>query len=324
MTEVDTKRLICHSTKYLGSEARVPGRKQECTGLSCSYEDVSLNNLTIDGTLIADDTRDVNITANFIHIRAGNISAGSKSSPFMHKLTIQVNGQKTSPTFAIDSILTANKLFAVTGSLNLYGNAPNTVSTYLIQSALKGSTKLFVASTDGWLAGDSIVLSPSFGTYSEYETATIQSINDDDGSITITAPLIYTHYGASSTTINNNYGKLDTRARVGHVNRNIKIVPGPDAGWGFSLTVYGFMDKANVLRIGNVQLSGVQFQDGGQLETLNSPLVFLNLLGNTTSSVTKTSFVNCKANCIYVKNAQFITISNNVLYNAYVFGAQLS
>ena len=84
------------------------------------------------------------------------------------------------------------------------------------------------------------------------------------------------------------------------------------------------MDKANVTRIGSVQLSGVQFQDGGQLETLNSPLVFLNLLGNTTSSVTSTSFVNCKANCIYVKNAQFITISNNVLYNAWVFGAQLS
>lgn len=102
------------------------------------------------------------------------------------------------------------------------------------------------------------------------------------------------------------------------------IVPGPDAGWGFTLTVYGFMDTANVTRIGTVQLSGVQFQDGGQLETLNSPLVFLNLLGNTTSKVTATSFVNCKANCIYVKNSQGVTISNNVLYNAWVIGAQFS
>jgi len=111
---------------------------------------------------------------------------------------------------------------------------------------------------------------------------------------------------------------------VGHITRNIKITPGPDLGWGFSLTVYGYMDQANVTRIGSVQLSGVQLQDGGQLDTLNSPLVFLNLLGNRSSLVTATSFVNCRANCIYVKNAQLVTLDNNVLYNAWVFGAQFS
>jgi hypothetical protein len=34
--------------------------------------------------------------------------------------------------------------------------------------------------------------------------------------------------------------------------------------------------------------------------------------------------VNCKANCIYFKNARNATLNNNVLYNAYVFGAQFS
>lgn len=126
----------------------------------------ALNNLTIDGTLVADDTRDVNITANFIHIRAGNFTAGSKTSPFLHKLTFQINGQKTTTTFIIDDILTANKLFAVTGSLNLFGNAPNTVSTYLTQTAAKATSTLNVGSSDGWVVGDMLVLSPSFATYS--------------------------------------------------------------------------------------------------------------------------------------------------------------
>jgi len=36
-----------------------------------------LNNLTIDGRLILDDTRDVNITSNFIFVRAGELEAGS-------------------------------------------------------------------------------------------------------------------------------------------------------------------------------------------------------------------------------------------------------
>lgn len=53
----------------------------------------------------------------------------------------------------------------------------------------------------------------------------------------------------------------------------------------------------------------------------------MNLQGSnttSTSSVSATSFVNCKANCIYVKNSQNVTLNNNILYNAYVFGAQLS
>ena len=200
-----------------------------------------LNNFTIDGTLIADDTRDVTIIANFIHIRAGNFTAGSPGTPFMHKLTFQINGQKTSKVFTVDPMLSANKLFTVTGSLNLYGNAPSSVSTVLTQSAMAGSSTLFVGDSTGWVVGDTLVLSPSFSTYNEFESVTIQSINTD-GSITLTAPLTYTHYGSGSLTINNNYGKLDTRTRVGHVNRNIKIVPGPDAGWGFTVVVYGYQD----------------------------------------------------------------------------------
>lgn len=41
-----------------------------------------LDFLIIDGTLFANNTRNVNITANSIHIRYGNISAGSPSVPF--------------------------------------------------------------------------------------------------------------------------------------------------------------------------------------------------------------------------------------------------
>jgi hypothetical protein len=52
------------------------------------------NYLIIDGTLIADDTRDVNITARSIFIRAGNVTAGSPSTPFQHKFTIQVSNSK--------------------------------------------------------------------------------------------------------------------------------------------------------------------------------------------------------------------------------------
>ena len=145
-----------------------------------------------------------------------------------------------------------------------------------------------------------------------------------DGSITLASPLTYTHYGSASITINHSFGTLDTRTRVGHMNRNIKISAGPDAGWGFTVIIYGHND-GNVTRIGHANLKGVQFTNGGQYDSLNAPLRFWNTInGNYTSSVTQTTFMNCSASCAYIKNAHNLTFSDNVLYNTYVFGVQIT
>jgi hypothetical protein len=77
------------------------------------------------------------------------------------------------------------------------------------------------------------------------------------------------------------------------------------------------------MRIGNVNLDGVEFANGGQLDTLNAPLTFINTVdGNFTSSITSSSFVNCKADCIYIQNGRNITIDNNVFYNAWVIAVE--
>ena len=127
-----------------------------------------LDYFIIDGTLVADNSRNVNITANNIFIRAGNLTAGSSSSPFMWNLTIQVNGNKLDNGITIDPIIAGNKHFVVTGTLNLHGNAPGTVSTTLSQTATAGSSIISVSSSTDWAVGDTIVLSPSFSTFSEY------------------------------------------------------------------------------------------------------------------------------------------------------------
>lgn len=95
---------------------------------------------------------------------------------------------------------------------------------------------------------------------------------------------------------------------------------GPDAGWGYSVTVYGYRDTNNNLWTGSVQLSGVQFTDAGQLDTLNAPLRFLNSIGTTKSNVVDSSFVNCKANCIKIDNSRNIALTSNVLYSVWVVG----
>ena len=79
------------------------------------------------------------------------------------------------------------------------------------------------------------------------------------------------------------------------------------------------------MRVGNADVTGVQFDNGGQLESLDAPLVFHNSLnGNYTSSLSSNSFTYCQAACLYVKNSQNITFTNNVMYRTYVFGAQIT
>ena len=100
----------------------------------------------------------------------------------------------------------------------------------------------------------------------------------------MTSALQYTHYGSQSVTINHGHGALDTRTRVGHMNRNIKIVAGSDVGWGYSVIVYVYYND-NTLLVGNAVLKGVQFVNGGQYDTLNSPLKFYNLRNGNYSSI---------------------------------------
>jgi hypothetical protein len=124
--------------------------------------------LIIDGDLVFDDTRNVNITANAIFIRAGNVTAGNPSVPFQHTFIIQINGLKQDAGYVIDPIVAGNKFFVVTGSLNLYGIAPRTITTYLTQIASKGSLTIYVAASLDWAVGDTIALAPSFSSALEY------------------------------------------------------------------------------------------------------------------------------------------------------------
>jgi hypothetical protein len=167
--------------------------------------------------------------------------------------------------------------------------------------------------------GDQLALSPSYGSYLEYETVRITSIVNAN-TIQVSA-LMFNHYG-SPAPLSSPYGSIDVNTHVGHLNRNIQIVPGPDYGWGVNLLVYGFMD-GDIHRVGSVQLSGVQVVDGGQYDTTASALQFLNVVGgNYTSTVTGTSFVNCKAWCVNIDNINGVTFDNNVFYNGWVFGVQ--
>ena len=81
---------------------------------------------------------------------------------------IQINGNRTDNGFYIDPIVAGNKYFVITGSLNLNGIAPTTVSTVLTKTAFKGDRVINVDANFDWKTGDTLVLSPSFSNSTEY------------------------------------------------------------------------------------------------------------------------------------------------------------
>jgi hypothetical protein len=268
--------------------------------------------MIVDGALIADDTRDIYITAQSIHIRAGSITAGSSSVPFEHKFTIQINNTANADEWTIDDMISGNKFLVVTGSLNLYGKPPATTLTYLTQTALNGETKIYVGSQSGWVAGDTLVLSPSMGKYDEFERVIISSLNPAEGSIILTSPLKYTHYGSSSF-LSYTHGNIDVNTQVGHLDRSIKILSGPDTSYGLEFIVYGYWDD-KMHWIGSLSFNGVQ------VEGING-IKYLNVLsGSSSSSITYSSFANCQSSFADLQNSNQITMKNNIFYRSGGFG----
>lgn len=92
------------------------------------------------------------------------------------------------------------------------------------------------------------------------------------------------------------------------------------------MLVYGFMDGTDtdaIRRDGSVNLQAVSIVDGGQYDTPASALQFLNIIQPLyPSTVTATSFVNCKTWCVNINNVKNVSFTNNVFYNGRVFGVQ--
>ncbi len=120
-------------------------------------------------------------------------------------------------------------------------------------------------------------------------------------------------------TIVKSYGTLDTRTAVGHLNRPIKIMAGPNSTWGFKVVQFGYSYKINNFLIndtGKMVVSGVEFIGGGQMDTQEAGLQVLNVRQNTTHTViTKNSFHDCQDFCMRFKNSFDHEVTNNVFFH---------
>ena len=102
--------------------------------------------------------------------------------------------------------------------------------TTLESTAYAGNTTIVLREAVTWQAGDKVVIATTSDRHSQKETEfmVIQSVANDNRTITLTEPLKYEHLGVTETFDGT---EVDFRAEVGMVSRNIVVRGDSNAEW---------------------------------------------------------------------------------------------
>ncbi|XP_060584412.1 fibrocystin-L-like isoform X2 [Ruditapes philippinarum] len=190
-----------------------------------------LEMLLIQGHVIFDE-KDVTLKAKrVLIINGGSLMIGTEEAPFKHKGTIELYGDYHDHELPIYG----TKVVAVrNGTLGLFGRPIENTWTLLSQTAEVGTKTISVQGPiNGWQVGDEVVIATTDGHNSQVQTET-GIIEDVSGNtITLENPLEYKHLGntESYTHRDGSTAKVEYRAEVGLLSRNVKVIGKPLAGF---------------------------------------------------------------------------------------------
>jgi hypothetical protein len=217
----------------------------------------ALRSLVIEGTLLADPSRDVAITADAVLVRGGRLSIGTAAQPHLPRATITLTGSGTADLPGMPGF-GAKVLGQMGGTIELHGRPVVRSWTRLDGGDVAaGSREITLAEDVGWRPGDQIVVSSSSPDQHHYSLAEIAAI--DGRRLTLREGLRFAHHGAVRQV---GTRQVDTRAAVGLLSRNV-VVRG-DAN-SAALKIGGHaMFMASAQMPATVQLTGVAFTAMGQ------------------------------------------------------------
>ena len=291
--------------------------------------------IEINGRLtIQNDGKTYNLQSYLIYVRKGELIVGTSDKPITGKVIFTLHGSRADKdVYFNDKMFEAgNKVIANTGLLNMYGKHITTKWTRLAQTAPSGQNWiLLVDSPTDWTVGDELGINPSGRDYTQRDFAVIQSISGNN--VTLSSPLVYTHYGASSID-STKTGGIDIRAEVLHLTRNI-VVKGTnvDRWGGHVVTAHnndsGFVDGklVTIQRKGYAIIDHVEFVNCSQYDTDKASVRFANFFALTDSdiqsSVSNSAIHNGLGIGIMVTSADNVLVNGNVVFFHHIGGVWL-
>jgi hypothetical protein len=265
----------------------------------------ALSGLTIDGKLSFADTKDLELTTEWVMLH-GELEIGTEARPHTRKATITLtNNVKDEDIGGMGAANPADRIdrgiLLMGGTLNLHGDRKHTW-TKLAQTAAAGSTAIQVLDATEWRVGDEIVLASTDFDPRQAERRTIAGIRGT--AITLDRKLDYMHFGKITFDV-------DERGEVGLLTRNIRLQGSADAG---EAPFFG----GHVMAMGASKMfvEGVELQRMGQNLTLGRYPIHWHLVGDAKGQYVRNSGIHDTFNrCVTVHGTNFLRVENNVTYN---------
>src|SRR5688572_13768348 len=263
----------------------------------------ALGSLTIDGKLSFANTRDLELTTEWIMLH-GELEIGTEARPHTRKATITLtNNVKDEDVGGMGGTndRVDRGILLMGGTLNLHGDRKHTW-TKLAQTAAAGSTSIQVLDAAGWRVGDEIVLASTDFDPRQAERRTIAAIRGN--TITLDKQLEFMHFGKVTFDV-------DERGEVGLLTRNIKLQASADAE---QAPFYG----GHVMAMGASKMfvEGVEFNRMGQNLTLARYPIHWHLIGDAKGQYIRNAAIHDTYNrCVTVHGTNFLRVENNVTYN---------
>jgi len=268
----------------------------------------ALKGLTVQGALVAAADKDVAITSDYVIVRGGQLQIGTAAAPYTRKATITLTGTTTAEAPGATGF--GNKVLGLMGgSIELQGAPTVTGWTRLGVDVAKGARTLTLAEAPGWAAGDELVIATSDTDQNHYDQVTVQSISGN--TVTLTTALKYKHFGAVR---NVGTTKVDVRAEVGRLNRNI-VVQGDTTSTRSKIGGHAMFMAGNGLN--KVQIANTEFRRMGQHNQLGRYPLHFHLMAAACSGcyIKDSSVRDTLQRGIVLHGTSGITLAGNVVFN---------
>ena len=277
------------------------------SGLTISLNtDTEVRTLTINGTLTADMTQDLSLSAGWILVTGpeSEFIWGTEANPYLNKGVITLRGVGSNHMSMGDKFLAGME----SAKIELHAKPKNSW-TKINQTANRGDLEITLLAPVDWEVGDEIVIASTDFDPHEAEKRMITAISADQKTISLDCPLAYKHWGTLQT-FDNGTRILDERAEVGLLTRNLKI-QGDEAS---ETTRFG--GHMMTMETAFVRASGVQFYRMGQFGILGRYPFHWHKSKDVTGQYIKNSTIERSFNrAVTVHGTDNAKIIDNVAYD---------
>ncbi len=298
----------------------------------------SLPALTIKGTLVFEDRRDVKLSARSI-LLTGRMEVGTATAPFTHQATITLTGPRTNTDTSVDNDGISRGFNVVGGALLLYGQFTGPTWTQINDHLPQGTRTATLKTSVSWRKGDQLIVAPT-DFYQQAVTEQVTLAQNASGtSITLGTGLKSARWGRLQYVTDQGMSLqpqssfappakpfptvLDSRAEVGNLSRRIVIQGANDDAWN----QHGF--GAHMLIMGldsKVVVDGVEFRRVGQAGKLARYPIHWHLLsydintgkqrGDATGHVIRNSAIwDSAQRCIVIHSTNGVQVRDNICYD---------